>query len=59
MPSPSFLRRFLEKPVPEPEELGIDHAGASLPVTFIRSARARRASLRGPSRPPSAPSSAT
>jgi len=46
MPSPSFLRRFLDKPVPEPEELVIDHAGAALPVTFLRSARARRASLR-------------
>lgn len=30
----------------EPEQLSIDHAGASLPVTFVRSARARRASLR-------------
>lgn len=30
----------------EPEQLSIDHAGGSLPVTFVRSARARRASLR-------------
>jgi hypothetical protein len=30
----------------EPEQLSIDHAGAALPVTFVRSARARRVSLR-------------
>ena len=30
----------------EEEQLAIDHAGASLPVTFLRSARARRVSLR-------------
>jgi hypothetical protein len=41
-----LLRRFFEKSAPEPEQLAIDHAGASLPVTFLRSARARRASLR-------------
>jgi predicted metal-dependent hydrolase len=46
MPSPSLLRRFLEKPAPGPEELSIDHAGSSLTITFLRSARARRASLR-------------
>jgi predicted metal-dependent hydrolase len=46
MPSLSLIRRLLEKPVPEPEELGIAHAGTVLPVTFLRSARARRASLR-------------
>lgn len=32
--------------VPAPELLSIVHAGTSLPVTFLRSARARRASLR-------------
>ncbi len=32
--------------VPLPEQLLIDHAGTSLPVTFQRSPRARRASLR-------------
>ena len=46
MPSPSLLRYFFEKPALEPEELSIDHAGSSLPITFLRSARARRASLR-------------
>ena len=46
MPSPSLFRRFFEKPALEPEQLSIDHAGSSLPVTFLRSARARRASLR-------------
>jgi predicted metal-dependent hydrolase len=46
MPSPSLLRRFFESPAPEPEQLSIDHAGALLPVTFLRSGRARRASLR-------------
>ena len=46
MPSPSLLRRFFEKPAPGPEQLAIEHAGSSLPVTFLRSARARRASLR-------------
>jgi predicted metal-dependent hydrolase len=38
--------RLFPKSVPEPEQLAIDHAGASLPVTFVRSTRARRASLR-------------
>jgi len=33
-------------PGDKPEQLSIDHAGTSLPVTFVRSARARRASLR-------------
>ena len=43
-----MLRRnnWFGAPIPEPEQLSIDHAGASLPVTFVRSARARRASLR-------------
>jgi predicted metal-dependent hydrolase len=42
------LRRssWFGAPLPEPEQLSIDHAGASLPVTFVRSTRARRASLR-------------
>lgn len=34
------------RPVPPPEELVIAHADAELPVTFLRSARARRVSLR-------------
>lgn len=34
------------KATPAPEQLTIAHAGHTLPVTFIRSARARRASLR-------------
>src|SRR5690242_10287284 len=34
------------RPVPPPEELVIAHADAELPVTFVRSARARRVSLR-------------
>ncbi|MBX9945822.1 MAG: M48 family metallopeptidase [Reyranella sp.] len=38
--------RFLPKAAPEPEQLTIAHAGDLLPVTFLRSARARRASLR-------------
>lgn len=33
-------------PVPEPEQIAIPHAGAELPVTFVRSPRARRVSLR-------------
>ncbi len=42
-----MLRRLvLPKAVPEPEQLTIAHAGDTLPVTFVRSARARRASLR-------------
>jgi predicted metal-dependent hydrolase len=40
------LRHLLSRSVPEPEQVAIAHAGASLPVTFLRSARARRASLR-------------
>jgi len=44
---PAFrLRRFLPGSEPEPEQLAIAHGGASLPVTFVRSDRARRASLR-------------
>jgi len=31
---------------PLPEAIAVDHAGDSLPVTFVRSTRARRASLR-------------
>src|SRR5882762_4601374 len=46
MPARQLLDRFLPKSAPAPEQLAIDHAGASLPVTFVRSARARRASLR-------------
>jgi predicted metal-dependent hydrolase len=34
------------RPVPPPEELAIVHADAELPVTFVRSPRARRVSLR-------------
>jgi predicted metal-dependent hydrolase len=39
-------RLVLPKATPEPEQLTIAHAGDTLPVTFVRSARARRASLR-------------
>ncbi len=39
-------RLILPKAVPEAEQLTIAHAGDTLPVTFLRSARARRASLR-------------
>lgn len=39
-------RLVLPKAVPEPEQLTIAHAGEPLAVTFVRSARARRASLR-------------
>jgi predicted metal-dependent hydrolase len=39
-------RLILPKAAPEPEQLTIAHAGDTLPVTFLRSARARRASLR-------------
>jgi hypothetical protein len=46
MPAPSLLLRFFGKQTPEPEELRIEHADALLPVTFRRSARARRVSLR-------------
>lgn len=40
------LRRPPPKALPEPEQLTIAHAGDTLPVTFLRNARARRASLR-------------
>src|SRR5204863_8868531 len=46
MPARQLFDRFFPKAAPEPEQLAIVHAGASLPVTFLRSARARRASLR-------------
>jgi len=46
MPSSSWFSRFLPKATPEPEQLTIAHAGETLPVTFVRNARARRASLR-------------
>lgn len=39
-------RLIVPKAAPEPEQLTIAHAGDVLPVTFLRSARARRASLR-------------
>jgi predicted metal-dependent hydrolase len=42
----AILRFVLPKPAPAPEQLTIVHAGDTLPVTFVRSARARRASLR-------------
>ena len=42
-----IVSRFvLPKAVPEPEQLTIAHAGDILPVTFVRSPRARRVSLR-------------
>jgi predicted metal-dependent hydrolase len=44
--SGTVLRLVLPKTAPEPEQLTIAHAGDTLPVTFVRSARARRASLR-------------
>ncbi|MBM3648064.1 MAG: M48 family metallopeptidase [Alphaproteobacteria bacterium] len=44
--SGAVLRLILPKTAPEPEQLTIAHAGDTLPVTFVRSARARRASLR-------------
>jgi predicted metal-dependent hydrolase len=44
--SGTVLRFILPKAVPEPEQLTIAHAGDTLPVTFVRSRRARRASLR-------------
>jgi predicted metal-dependent hydrolase len=40
------FRRLSPKAPPEPEQLTIAHAGDLLPVTFVRNARARRASLR-------------
>src|SRR5260370_23116724 len=46
MPARQLFDRFFPKSAPGPEQLAIDHAGASLPVTFVRSIRARRASLR-------------
>lgn len=46
MPSRSLFGRLFHPPLPEPEQLSIAHAGERLPVTFLRSARARRASLR-------------
>jgi predicted metal-dependent hydrolase len=44
--SGTVLRFVLPKAAPEPEQLTIAHAGDTLPVTFVRSTRARRASLR-------------
>ena len=44
--SGAVLRFVLPKAVPGPEQLTIAHAGDTLPITFVRSARARRASLR-------------
>ena len=44
--SGTVLRFILPKAAPEPEQLTIAHAGDTLPVTFVRSPRARRASLR-------------
>ena len=44
--SGTLLRFILPKTVPEPEQLTIAHAGDTLSVTFVRSKRARRASLR-------------
>lgn len=44
--SGTVLRFVLPKAAPEPEQLTIVHAGDTLSVTFVRSGRARRASLR-------------
>jgi predicted metal-dependent hydrolase len=46
MPSSSWFSRFLPSARPEPEQLTIAHDGDTVPVTFVRNARARRASLR-------------
>jgi len=40
------FRVVLPRAVSEPEQLSIAHAGDTLPLTFVRSRRARRASLR-------------
>lgn len=42
----AVLHFVLPKAAPEPEQLTIVHAGDTLPITFVRSRRARRASLR-------------
>src|SRR6202008_2948125 len=44
--SGAVLRFALPRAAPEPEQLTIVHAGDPLPITFVRSSRARRASLR-------------
>ena len=44
--SGTVLRFVLPKAMAEPEQLTIAHAGDTLPVTFVRSRRARRVSLR-------------
>lgn len=44
--SGTVLRLVLPRSVPQSEQLTIAHAGDTLPVTFVRSPRARRASLR-------------
>ncbi|MBN9539271.1 MAG: hypothetical protein BGN99_32035 [Alphaproteobacteria bacterium 65-37] len=42
----SWFSRLLPKTLPEPEQLTIAHGVDTLAVTFVRNARARRASLR-------------
>ena len=42
----SWFSRLLPKTLPEPEQLTIAHGADTLAVTFVRNARARRASLR-------------
>lgn len=42
----SWFGALLPKAAPQPEQLTIAHGGDMLPVTFVRNARARRASLR-------------
>lgn len=44
--SGTVLRFVLPKMAPEPEQLTIAHADDTLPITFVRSPRARRVSLR-------------
>jgi predicted metal-dependent hydrolase len=44
--SGTVLRFILPKAATGPEQLTIAHAGDTLPITFVRSPRARRASLR-------------
>ena len=41
-----FIRSSTKLGIPLPEEITITHAGAPLPLTFVRSGRARRVSLR-------------
>lgn len=46
MPARLLFRRLPPKQLPEPEQVSIAHAGEDLPVTLLRSSRARCVSLR-------------